>query len=369
MTIDKLIIDFLEYMEIEKGRSTNSIANYDHYLQTFSTFAKSSGIDDPEKIDQELIRKYRLALNRGELRSQKWVAERLRHGVIADPVKRTSLNDELTDSKPLSKNTQNYYLIALRSFLKYLSHRDIKTFDGNKIELAKTSERQITFLETEELDAILSKPDLKTIQGIRDKAILDLFFSTGLRVSELAALKITDINLEKSEFSVIGKGGKVRVVFLDSEAKQSLKRYLDARTDKSDWLFISYGHSNKPITNNRLPITDPITPRSIQRMIKKYALAAGITKDVTPHTMRHSFATDLLQNGADLRAVQSLLGHSSVTTTQIYTHVTDQHLQDVHQAFHGLRRNRDNESDNDELENDIDDIDNEKPASSETGEI
>lgn len=322
MTIQSLITDFLEYMEIEKGRATLSIENYARYLRNFSDFALENKITTPDKIDAELVRNYRLNLNR-----KKHI---------------------------LAKNTQNYYLIALRSFLKYLNKRDIKSLDGSKIELAKTSERQITFLDDKELDEIISRPDLTTPQGIRDKAIMELLFSTGLRVSEIANLKITDVNLEKTEFSVKGKGGKVRVVFLDPTSKESLKKYLSTRRDKSEFLFISYGHTNKQPTVNSLPLTEKqnnnkrstvnglrstgITPRSIQRMIKKYATSAGITKDVTPHVLRHSFATDLLMSGADLRAVQSLLGHSSITTTQIYTHVTDQHLQDVHQAFHGRRR-------------------------------
>lgn len=304
MSIAKLIIDFLEYMEIEKGRAAATAKNYDHYLKVFADFAKAQEITEPEKIDEQLIRKFHLALNR----------------------------------QNLSKKTQNYYLIALRSFLKFLLRRNVSALTPEKVDLAKTDERQITFLETDELNELLAKPDLKSPQGRRDKAILDLLFSTGLRVSELCNLKKTDINLERSEFSVKGKGGKVRVVFLDHEAKESLQRYLDARHDKSDYLFISYGHCN---TDNRLQITDnnvPMTPRSVQRMIHKYAVAAGITKKVTPHVMRHSFATDLLMGGADLRSVQALLGHSSVVTTQIYTHVTDQHLQEVHEAFHGLNR-------------------------------
>lgn len=303
MTIYKLIIDFLEYLEVEKGRSILTVQNYDRYLRAFASFAKKNGVENPEKIDLELVRKYHIALNREQL----------------------------------SSKTQNYYLIALRSFLKYLAKRDIQTLTPEKVELAKTDERQITFLDADELDELLSKPDLTTLQGRRDKAILDLLFSTGLRVSELCHLKRTDINLEKSEFSVKGKGGKVRVVFLDHEAKESLQRYLDLRHDKSEFLFISYGHCHSQDTRNKIQDTN-ITPRSVQRMIHKYALAAGITKHVTPHVMRHSFATDLLMSGADLRSVQALLGHSSVTTTQIYTHVTDTHLQEVHQAFHGLRR-------------------------------
>lgn len=315
MTISDYIKQFLEYLEIEKGRSKLTARNYDHYLNKFAKYAKNNQVETPEKINLELVRQYRLDLN---------------------------------SDTTLSKSTQNYYLIALRSFLKYLHKRDITTLLPEKIELAKNNDRQITFLDDDELETLLKQPDLKTIQGVRDRAILDLLFSTGLRVSELTNLKKTNINLEKSEFSVRGKGGKIRVVFIDQASRESVKKYLENRNDKSEFLFISYGHSNKA---DRLPSTvdrtedSPITPRSVQRMIHKYALKAGITKHVTPHVMRHSFATDLLMSGADLRAVQSLLGHSSVTTTQVYTHVTDQHLKDVHDAFHGLRI-RSNEKEN-----------------------
>ena len=322
MSIYKSIINFLEHLEIEKGRSILTVKNYDHYLQNFAHFAKEKNIESPEKIDMELVKSYRINLNRSEI----------------------------------GKKTQNYYLIALRSFLKFLAKNDIKTLAAEKVELAKTDETQITFLDTEELESLIAKPDLTTVQGRRDRAILDLLFSTGLRVSELCSLKKTDINLERSEFSIKGKGGKVRVVFLDHESKISLQRYLTSRSDKSDYLFISYGHTNSdiqlktnpstlnPKTSPPAPSLDaPMTPRSVQRMIHKYALKAGITKEVTPHTMRHSFATDLLMGGADIRSVQTLLGHSSITTTQIYTHVTDQHLQDVHDAFHGLRNKKDDE--------------------------
>ena len=328
MSIYKLINDFLEYLEIERGRAILTVQNYDRYLKSFAQFAKESKIESPDKIDSELVTKYRLYLNRTNI----------------------------------SRSTQNYYLIALRSFLKFLSKKNLPSLAAEQIELAKTDERQITFLDGDELEDLLVKPDLKTIQGVRDRAILDLFFSTGLRVSELCALKKEDINLERSEFSVKGKGGKIRVVFLDHEAKESIKRYLSRRHDKSEYLFISYGHTN---TDNGLLImdnVDPITPRSVQRMIHKYALEAGITKHITPHVLRHSFATDLLMSGADLRSVQSLLGHSSVTTTQIYTHVTDQHLQEVHQAFHGLRRNDEKneesipEDEPEKIESDLDDV-------------
>ncbi len=314
MTINKLIIDYLEYLEIEKGRAITTSQNYHRYLEKFSNFSKFQDVEIPENITIDLIKKYRLFLNRS-----------------------ASLKNE-----PISRTTQNYYLIALRSFLKYLLKRDIKTLTPEKIELAKVQERQISFLNQEELDAIYSKPDLNSVHGCRDKAILDLLFSTGLRVSELSNLKKEDINLDKSEFSVRGKGGKVRVVFIDETAKESLKKYLQLRQDDSEFLFISYGHSEKILERNIQEVCG-ITPRSIQRMVRKYAKMAGITKTVTPHTIRHSFATDLLMNGADLRSVQSLLGHSSITTTQVYTHITDQHLEDVHQAFHGLRRSEKND--------------------------
>jgi len=299
-------------MEVEKGRALSSARNYDYYLRVFSTFAKKNNVENPEEITQDLVKNYRLALNRGQI-----------------------------SSKVLSKTTQNYYLIALRAFLKYLRKKDIKTLAPEKIELAKTDERQIIFLEQKELDEILAAPEEKTIQGIRDKAILDLLFSTGLRVSELCSLRRDQVNLDRNEFSIKGKGGKVRVVFLDADARKSLKKYLSGRNDNSEWLFISYGHTNNQlkIENLKLKINH-ITPRSVQRMIQKYARKAGITKKVTPHVLRHSFATDLLMSGADLRSVQSLLGHSSVTTTQIYTHVTDKHLNEIHQAFHGLRNKK-----------------------------
>lgn len=327
MIISKLIIDFLEYLEIERGNSPGSVQNYDRYLKRFAGFTSEKGIEEPAKITSDLLRKYCLWLNRLPA-----------HAV--DGL-------DTMNSEPISKSTVNYHLIALRVFLKYLNKRKITAPAANEIELAKTDERQITFLDPEELEEIFAKPDITTPQGRRDKAIMDLFFSTGLRVSELCHLKINNINLDRSEFSVKGKGGKVRVVFLDHESKESIRKYLDLRHDKSDFLFVSYGHSNaddgKPIAEDA-----PITPRSVQRMILKYAAAAGITKHVTPHVLRHSFATDLLMNGADIRSVQALLGHSSITTTQIYTHVTDQHLQDVHQAFHGLRR--DSEEELEELE-------------------
>lgn len=285
--VAKLKKGFLEYLEIEKGRSVKTVENYDHYLKRFFEFAKISGADG---ITEDLVRKYRLYLNRVNL----------------------------------NKPTQNYHVIALRMFLKYLAKRNIDSLDAEKIELAKLPQRELDLLSTEDLERLLRAP-LDYARGesrnaIRDKAILEMFFSTGLRISELCGLAADNVNLKRGEFSVRGKGGKVRVVFLSDRAKTALANYLDKRggVDKEQ-LF-------------------PVTPRSIQRMIKKYAIKAGITKKVTPHVLRHAFATDLLQNGADLRSVQAMLGHANISTTQIYTHFTDRQLKEVHKAFHGRRR-------------------------------
>jgi site-specific recombinase XerD len=326
-TLRQLIIQFLEYLEIEKGRSQKTIKNYDFYLRRFLSWSK---INKAEKITLEKIRQYRLWLNRQ------------------------------TDSagQPLQKNTQNYHLIALRSFLKYLAKIDVPSLAAEKVELAKMPERQVEFLEGEELERLLEAPMHETqkhkacsvqrygstktqkhwelIQH-RDKAILELLFSTGMRVSELVNLKKENINLkssnkEASEFTVRGKGSKLRVVFLSSSAKEALKNYLSKRTDVSPFLFIRHDPAKKDGEES------PLTPRSVQRMVEKYSKACGITKKVTPHTIRHSYATDLLLNGADIRSVQSMLGHASITTTQIYTHITNQQLREVYNAFHGRRK-------------------------------
>jgi len=295
----KLIQQFLEYLEVERGRSINTIQNYDFYLRRFLGFAK---IKSPAQITMNLVRRYRLWLNRQQ------------------------------DSKeePLKKSTQNYHLIALRSFLKYLAKQDIKSLAPEKIELAKQPERQVEFLEGDDLEKLLEAPlktkEAKIIQ-LRDKAILELLFSTGLRVSEAAKLKKEQINLKKDEFTIRGKGDKLRVVFLSNQTKHWLKQYLEARRDLSPSLFVRADKAK----GKKEP--ENLTPRSIQRLIKKYAKAAGITKTVTPHTMRHSFATDLLINGADIRSVQSMLGHASITTTQIYTHITNQQLKEIYKAF------------------------------------
>lgn len=306
--LDDNVRQFLEYCEVERGKSPLTIINYQHYLDRFLQWASKHKVIKPNQIDLNTVKKYRLYLNR--------------------------LTDE--KGKSLKKKTQNYHVIALRAFLKYLSKQDIKSLSPEKIELAKEEDQQITFLEEEELERLLSAPanPKNRLMELRDRAILETLFSTGLRVSELTNLNRDTINLKKKEFSVLGKGGKVRLVFLSDRAQKALSDYLTMRKDKEKAVFVNHqkANSQKLIANNRL------TPRSIQRLIKKYAMMAGITKKVTPHTLRHSFGTDLLRAGADLRAVQQLLGHSSITTTQIYTHVTDQHLQEVHQAFHGQRR-------------------------------
>jgi site-specific recombinase XerD len=235
----------------------------------------------------------------------------------------------------LSKSTQNYHLIALRSFLKYLARQAVESLPSEQIELAKTPMRQVEFLEVDELDRLLKAPD-RTAAGmiaLRDKAILELLFSTGLRVSELSNLKIENVNLKRDEFTIRGKGGKTRLVFLSSTAKDAIKSYFEKRRDTSPFIFVSHDRAKHGREE-----TGPLTPRSIQRMVERYATAVGITKHITPHTLRHTFATDLLLSGADIRSVQSMLGHSSITTTQIYTHITNNQMKDVYEKFHGKNR-------------------------------
>lgn len=306
MDLKQLKTQFLEYLEIEKNRSAKTVENYDHYLIRFLSFAR---ISRPEQITEELIRKYRLHLNR--------------------------LTDQL--GRPLKKVTQNYHVIALRAFLKYLAKRDIKAVSAEKIELGKQEERQVTFLEPHELERFLIAPRGTAISNLRDRAILETLFSTGLRVSELCSLNREDIDLRRGEFPVRGKGSKIRLVFLSDSAKAALATYFDKRPDADQALFIRVPQNERFDKYETLRLT----PRSIQRIIKKYAIAAGIVgKKVSPHSLRHSFATDLLRNGADIRSVQSLLGHSSVTTTQIYTHVTDKQLREVHEKFHAKNKGR-----------------------------
>ncbi|EKD76721.1 MAG: hypothetical protein ACD_43C00010G0001 [uncultured bacterium] len=302
--INHLITEFLEHLEIEKNRSQQTIKNYDFYLRRFVAMTH---VKQPTDITADIVRQFRLQLNR---------------------LANTRTNGQL------KKKTQNYHMIGLRAFLKYLAKRDIKTLAPEKIELAKQEDRQIDFLEGSELEELLAAP-LK-IKGAaliqqRDKAIIELLFSTGLRVSELAHLKIGDINLKREEFSIRGKGSKVRVVFLSEQAKYWLQQYLNLRHDTSPYLFVAHDRALKAREHE---IVQPLTSRSIERLVQKYAKSVGIMKKITPHTLRHSYATDLLRNGADIRSVQSMLGHSSITTTQIYTHVTDQRLKEIYNKFH-----------------------------------
>ena len=279
---------FLEYLEIEKNRSPRTVANYDHYISRVLEFLKAK---TPGDLTEDGIRKFRLHLNR------------------------------VTDAhgKPLKKVTQNYHIIALRSFLKYLAKRDIKSIAPEKLELAKQEEREVTFLESGELEKFLKAPSDGGVNGVRDRAILETLFATGLRVSELVSLKRNEIDFNRGEFTVRGKGSKLRLVFLSDTAIAAIETYLKKREDIEPELF-------------------PLTTRQIQRIVRKYAIKAGIVgKKVSPHSLRHSYATDLLRNGADIRSVQMMLGHASVTTTQIYTHVTDAQLREVHSRFHGKK--------------------------------
>ena len=300
MKYSKAVTDFLEYLELEQNRSQKTIQNYHHYLIRLSDYAGEINVSE---IDQELIRKWRLWLNRLG----------------------TNTSDEL------GKTTQNYHLIALRSFLRFCGKRGIPALAPDKIELAKTQRTKVTFLTQDELHRLMEQPKTDTINGLRDRAILELLFSSGLRVSELVGLDKDHINLKRREFMVRGKGQKDRPIFISPEAADWIHKYLDMRKDNVRPLFIRYsGKKEVDLSGNY----HRLTPRSVQRMVSRYALLAGITKHVSPHTLRHSFATDLLMNGADLRSVQAMLGHSNIATTQIYTHVTDPHLKAIHEKFH-----------------------------------
>ena len=301
MQFDKLKYEFLEYLEIEKNRSAKTIKNYDHYLTRLSDFAGDISIND---LNDELIRKWRLWLNRLG----------------------TNVKDEL------DKSTQNYHLIALRNFLKYCHKRNIDTLAAEKIELASTTRKQVTFLTKDELNRLFNQPNVNNVIGLRDRAILELLFSSGMRVSELVSVNRDQINLERGEFTVRGKGQKDRPIFISSEAKNWLIKYMVKRIDTAQPLFIHYSNGHKIIDNSGN--FKRLTTRSVQRLVNHYALLAGITKHVSPHVLRHSFATDLLMNGADIRSVQSMLGHSNIATTQIYTHITDTHLKEIHKNFH-----------------------------------
>lgn len=301
MKLHKLQRQFLEYLEIERGRSVKTVENYQRYLDKFLVYVKT---DDPGALTEEMVREFRLYLNR-------------------QPGTKVGRKME-----PMKRKTQNYYLIAVRAFLKYMRKRGIESLNPERIELAKVPERSLDLISSQELERLMKAPNVSTEQGLRDRAMLELLFSTGLRISELCNLSIDDVDLTRDEFSVRGKGDKVRVVFLSDTARSAIKIYLAARKDMDDALFIQYGKNAKAAAELRL------SPRAVQRLLKRYAAAAGITRKVTPHVIRHSFATDLLSNGADLRSVQALLGHAHIGTTQIYTHVTDKHLRDVHKKFH-----------------------------------
>lgn len=309
MYVSELINDFLESLEVENGRSRFTSRNYELCLSRIIEFSGEFYPEKelkPEDITQEWLRKYRLWLNRFEIENSR--------------------------GKTLSVTTQAYHLIALRGFLKYLTKRNIKTLDPVMVELPRTHRPQVTFLHVDEIERIFAEIPLDTETGLRDRAIMELLFSSGLRVSELISLNRDSVNLERKEFMVRGKGQKDRPVFITDSAADAVGDYLAERKDSLPALFLNNSR-NTPLQGTSGDYRR-LTPRSIQRIIEKYVRAAGITKHVTPHTFRHSFATDLLTNGADLRSVQSLLGHSNISTTQIYTHVTDPQLREVHKKFH-----------------------------------
>ena len=299
--LEKYIKDFLEYLELEKGRGQKTLEVYKRYLRQFAHWAKERGIQTPETITPDALREYRLFLNR-KITQQKETVKRV---------------------------TQNYYLIALRGFLRYLITHNIDTLSPEQIELAKPEDRKIDFLEPEEVTRLLEETTGATLQSFRDRAIISTLFSTGLRVSELTSLNREHINMERGEFSVRGKGKKIRIVFLDELSKKAIKEYLKARQDVNEALFIRHKIKESPKGSLRL------TPRTIQRIMKYYAAKAGIVKHATPHTLRHSLATELLSRGADIRSVQEMLGHSNISTTQVYTHVTNPRLKEVHEKYHG----------------------------------
>jgi len=290
--IERLLQDYLNYLEIEKNRSPRTSENYKHYLLEFLKFAK---ISSPAEITDSVVREFRVALARREMK----------------------------------RVTQGYYAIALRNFLKYMTKRDIKTLSADKIELPKVPGRQIDTLEYGDLERLLAAPKGDSLRDLRDKAILEMFFSTGLRLAELCALP-RGIDLKRGELSVRGKGDKLRVVFISDSAREAVKAYMAKRGDAEEKLFVSLDRVGK--------IIGPITPRAVQRLVAARATQAGIPNHIHAHLLRHSFATDLLVNGADLRSVQELLGHANISTTQVYTHLTNKQLREVHQAFHGARR-------------------------------
>jgi site-specific recombinase XerD len=309
--IDELLQEYLDYLTVEKGRSPKTRRNYDHYLRVFF---KDAGIKTEKDITEKTVRSFRVKLSTQE-------SGRGRSG----------------ESATLKKVTQNYYVIALRSFLKYLAKHDHKVLAADKIELPKIAQRQIDIPEYKEFERLISAPEGESLRALRDKAILETLFSTGLRVSELCSLN-RYADLSRGELTVRGKGEKLRVVFFSEGARASIKKYLDKRGDALEWMFVSL--SKVPKKSQKPPkVIGKITPRAVQRLVNFYTRKAGLSHKVTPHKLRHLFATDLLVNGADLRSVQELLGHSNISTTQIYTHLTNKQLGDVHKKFHGQHRN------------------------------
>lgn len=302
--LPSLIDNFLEYLAVERNCSRLTIRDYKHYLSTFlNWFTENYPSKTIENLDLETVRKYRVYL----------------------------ANKTDDKGQGLKKVTQNYYVISLRSFLRYLLKNDYKTLEPSKIDLPKTESRSLKFLEREQVDRLVTGADTSTEEGLRDRAIMELLFSTGLRVSELARLNRNQINLERKEFGVIGKGGKGRIVFVSERAAFWIKKYLEARQDHYKPLFIRYSGSIIEEDNGEKM---RLTTRSIERIVKKYVALVRLPVDASVHTLRHSFATDLLTNGADLRSVQEMLGHKNIATTQIYTHITNKKLREIHKNFH-----------------------------------
>ena len=301
-----LVDDFLEYMLVEKSLSQLTILEYKHYLSRFIIWLEENSLPlSPTSINMETIRKFRIHM----------ASFRARNG------------------QQLNKNTQTYHIVAIRSFLRYLGvKRDIEVLNPEKIDLPKVNPRMVNFLNNEQLTRLFASPEITDDAGLRDRTILETLFSTGLRVSELVKLNRDQINLDRKEFGVRGKGNKIRVVFLSDTAAEWIKRYLDIRKDSYLPLFIRYGGRK---TGDKTGEKMRLTARSVERIVKKYSKKAGLPIDAHPHTLRHSFATDLLIAGADLRSVQEMLGHESIRTTQVYTHVTNKHLKEVYRKYHG----------------------------------